>query len=167
MSSLRVGQGFDVHRFSGDPGRVLVLGGIVVEGAAGLVGHSDADVLSHALADAMLGAAGLGDLGEHFPDDAPEWAGASSIGLLSKVTEMVEASGLKVVNADCTVVCERPRLATHTAAMGSNLAAAVGAPVSVKAKRAEGLGALGRVEGIVSLAVVLLSSLSSPDGEAP
>ncbi len=157
MSSLRVGQGFDVHRFSGDPDRQLVLGGIVVEGAAGLKGHSDADVLSHALADAMLGGAGLGDLGEHFPDDEPEWAGASSIGLLAKVTEMLAASSLKVVNADCTVVCERPRLAHHTAAMSSSLRAVVGGHVSVKAKRAEGLGALGRVEGIACLAVVLLS----------
>jgi 2-C-methyl-D-erythritol 2,4-cyclodiphosphate synthase len=158
MSSLRVGQGFDVHRFSDDPARPLVLGGIELAGAAGLVGHSDADVLSHALADAMLGAAGLGDLGEHFPDDAPEWAGANSIGLLTKVTEMVAAKGMKVVNADCTVVCERPRLAAHTADMGSNLTAVVGAPVSVKAKRAEGLGALGRVEGIACLTVVLLNS---------
>src|ERR1700726_4851943 len=115
MSSLRVGQAFDVHRFSGDPGRALILGGIEIAGAAGLVGHSDADVLSHALADAMLGAAGLGDLGEHFPDDAPEWAGASSIGLLTTVTGLVTAKGMKVVNADCTVVCERPRLAAHTA----------------------------------------------------
>jgi 2-C-methyl-D-erythritol 2,4-cyclodiphosphate synthase len=156
MSSLRVGQGFDVHQFSADPDRQLVLGGIVVEGAAGLKGHSDADVLSHALADAMLGGAGLGDLGEHFPDDDPEWAGASSIGLLTKVAEMLVANGLKVVNADCTVVCEKPRLASHTAAMSSNLSGVVGAPVSVKAKRAEGLGALGRVEGIASLAVVLL-----------
>jgi 2-C-methyl-D-erythritol 2,4-cyclodiphosphate synthase len=165
MSALRVGQGFDVHRFSGDPGRHLVLGGIVVEGAAGLAGHSDADVLSHALADAMLGAAGMGDLGGHFPDDQPEWAGASSMGLLARVTEMVADSGLKAVNADCTVVCERPRLATHTDSMGSNLAAVIGAPVSVKAKRAEGLGALGRVEGIACLAVVLLCS-NSTEGEA-
>jgi len=158
ISALRIGQGFDVHRFSRDPDRPLVLGGVVVEGASGLIGHSDADVLSHALADAMLGAAGLGDLGEHFPDDAPEWAGASSIGLLTKVTELVGTSGLEVVNADCTVVCERPRLSRHTADMGSNLAAVVGAPVSVKVKRAEGLGALGRVEGIACLTVVLLSS---------
>lgn len=164
MRVARVGQGFDVHRFSGDPGRHLVLGGIVVDGASGLVGHSDADVLCHALADAMLGAAGLGDLGQHFPDDAPEWEGANSVDLLRRVAEMVAANGLTVVNADCTVVCERPRLAALTAAMGSNLAAVLGAPVSVKAKRAEGLGALGRVEGIASLAVVLLSST---DGVGP
>ena len=128
MSSLRVGQAFDVHRFSADPGRQLVLGGVVVEGAAGLTGHSDADVLSHALADAMLGGAGLGDLGEHFPDDAPEWAGASSIGMFTRVTEMVAAKGFKTVNADCTVVCERPRLANHTAKMASKLTEVVGAP---------------------------------------
>jgi 2-C-methyl-D-erythritol 2,4-cyclodiphosphate synthase len=165
MTALRVGQGFDVHRFSGDPGRHLVLGGIVVEGAAGLSGHSDADVLSHALADAMLGAAGMGDLGGHFPDDDPEWAGASSIGLLARVADMVAENGLKAVNADCTVVCERPRLAAHTESMGSSLAAVIGAPVSVKAKRAEGLGSLGRVEGIACLAVVLLCS-NSTEGEA-
>jgi 2-C-methyl-D-erythritol 2,4-cyclodiphosphate synthase len=165
MSALRVGQGFDVHRFSGDPGRQLVLGGIVVEGAAGLIGHSDADVLSHALAEAMLGAAGMGDLGGHFPDDEPEWAGASSIGLLARVAEMVADNGMKAVNADCTVVCERPRLAAHTDSMGSNLSAVIGAPVSVKAKRAEGLGSLGRVEGIACLTVVLLCS-NSTEGEA-
>jgi 2-C-methyl-D-erythritol 2,4-cyclodiphosphate synthase len=155
---LRVGQGFDVHRFSGDPGRSLVLGGVVVAGAPGLAGHSDADVVAHALADALLGAAGLGDLGERFPDTSPEWEGANSVGLLSRVVELVETSGLKALNADCTVVCERPRLAPHTAEMGLNLADVLGAPVSVKAKRAEGLGALGRVEGIACLAVALVSS---------
>ena len=106
----------------------------------------------------------MGDLGGHFPDDDPEWAGASSIGLLARVAEMVAENGLKAVNADCTVVCERPRLAAHTDLMGSNLAAVIGAPVSVKAKRAEGLGSLGRVEGIACLAVVLLCS-NSTEGE--
>jgi 2-C-methyl-D-erythritol 2,4-cyclodiphosphate synthase len=155
---LCVGQGFDVHRFSGDPGRTLVLGGVVVAGAPGLAGHSDADVVSHALADALLGASGLGDLGAHFPEDSPEWSGASSIGLLTRVVEMVASYGLGALNADCTVICERPRLAPHTAQMAVCLTEVIGAPVSVKAKRAEGLGALGRVEGIACVAVALLDS---------
>jgi len=157
-SALRVGQGFDVHRFSGDPGRALVLGGVTIPGAAGLVGHSDADVVAHALADAVLGALGLGDLGRHFPDSDPAWAGADSVGLLGRVSAMTHDAGMRVLNADCTVVCERPRLAEHTPSMADRLGAVLVAPVSVKAKRAEGLGALGRVEGIACLAVVLLAS---------
>jgi 2-C-methyl-D-erythritol 2,4-cyclodiphosphate synthase len=155
---LRIGQGFDLHRFSGDPGRALVLGGVTIPGAAGLAGHSDADVVAHALADALLGAAGLGDLGRHFPADDPSWAGADSLGLLAHVTALVEAEGMRLVNADCTVVCERPRLADFTEDMGARLGAVVRAPVSIKAKRAEGLGALGRVEGIACVAVALLSA---------
>ena len=155
----RIGQGFDIHRFSGDPGRPLVLGGVIVPGATGLAGHSDADVVAHALAEAMLGAAGLGDLGRHFPASDPAWAGADSMGLLERVASMVAADGMRLVNADCTVVCERPRLAEHTDDMAEGLQALLGAPVSVKAKRAEGLGALGRVEGIACLAVVLLAGV--------
>jgi len=154
---FRVGQGFDVHRFSGDPGRLLVLGGVTVPGAAGLAGHSDADVVAHAVAEALLGAAGLGDLGRHFPASDPAWAGADSLGLLERVASMVDDQGWHLVNADCTVVCERPRLAEHTDGMATCLGARLDAPVSVKAKRAEGLGALGRVEGIACLAVVLLA----------
>lgn len=161
---LRVGQGFDVHRFSGAPGRPLVLGGVTIPGVAGLAGHSDADVVAHALADALLGAAGLGDLGRHFPDTDPAWSGADSLVLLADVTAKVAAAGLRVVNADCTVVCERPRLAGHAAAMGERLAEIVGAPVSVKATSAEGLGALGRVEGIACLAVALVAEAP---GRAP
>jgi 2-C-methyl-D-erythritol 2,4-cyclodiphosphate synthase len=157
--SWRIGQGFDVHRFSGDPGRPLVLGGVTVPGAAGLAGHSDADVVAHAVAEALLGAAGLGDLGRHFPASDPTWAGADSMALLDQVSSMVGAAGMRLVNADCTVVCERPRLADHTDDMASRLGVLLGAPVSVKAKRAEGLGALGRVEGIACLAVVLLTAV--------
>jgi 2-C-methyl-D-erythritol 2,4-cyclodiphosphate synthase len=153
---VRIGQGFDIHRFSGDPGRPLVLGGVTVPGAPGLAGHSDADVVAHALAEALLGAAGLGDLGRHFPASDPAWAGADSMGLLDRVSSMVSGQGMRLVNADCTVVCERPRLADHTDDMARRLQDLLGAPVSVKAKRAEGLGALGRVEGIACLAVVLL-----------
>jgi 2-C-methyl-D-erythritol 2,4-cyclodiphosphate synthase len=159
VGSVRVGQGFDVHRFSGDPGRPLVLGGVTVPGAAGLAGHSDADVVTHALAEALLGAGGLGDLGRHFPASDPTWAGADSMVLLDQVASMVRSAGWSLLNADCTVVCERPRLADHTDDMARRLEALLGAPVSVKAKRAEGLGALGRVEGIACLAVVLIASV--------
>jgi 2-C-methyl-D-erythritol 2,4-cyclodiphosphate synthase len=159
-SPLRVGQGFDIHRFSGDPGRALVLGGVAVPGVAGLSGHSDADVVAHAVAEALLGAAGLGDLGHHFPDDDPTWAGVDSLDLLARVLSMVDANGMRPVNVDCTVVCEQPRLAELTDAMAERLGAVLEAPVSVKAKRAEGLGALGRVEGIACLAVVLLAPQS-------
>jgi 2-C-methyl-D-erythritol 2,4-cyclodiphosphate synthase len=164
---LRVGQGFDVHRFTGEPGRSLVLGGVVVAGAPGLAGHSDADVVSHAVADALLGAAGLGDLGGLFPDSSPEWEGANSMELLAKVVSLIGSSGFAPVNSDCTVVCERPRLALFTDEMASNLSGVTGAPVSVKAKRAEGLGALGRVEGIACLCVSLVSSLGGGFPESP
>jgi 2-C-methyl-D-erythritol 2,4-cyclodiphosphate synthase len=155
---LRIGQGFDVHRFSDDPGRPLVLGGVTVPEGQGLAGHSDADALAHALADALLGAAGLGDLGRHFPDTDPAYAGANSLELLGEVRAMVGRAGWRVVHADCTVVAERPRLAAFVDDMGSRLGARVGAPVSVKATRAEGLGAIGRAEGIACLAVALLEA---------
>ncbi|MHB1777703.1 MAG: 2-C-methyl-D-erythritol 2,4-cyclodiphosphate synthase [Acidimicrobiales bacterium] len=154
--TVRVGQGFDVHRFSDRPDRPLLLGGVRVTGARGLAGHSDGDAVAHALADALLGAAGLGDLGRHFPDDDPAWAGADSMALLGSVVATVAGAGWRPVNADCTVVAEAPRLAPHTAAMADRLAEVLGAPVSVKATRPEGLGAIGRVEGIACLAVVLL-----------
>ncbi|HXZ61704.1 MAG TPA: 2-C-methyl-D-erythritol 2,4-cyclodiphosphate synthase [Acidimicrobiales bacterium] len=153
---MRVGQGIDAHRFSEDPARPLVLGGVVIEGARGLEGHSDADAVCHALADAVLGALGLGDLGRHFPDTDPSWAGADSVALLAEVVRMAAAEGFACVNADCTVVAEAPRLAPHTAAMVERLGAVLGSPVSVKATRAEGMGALGRSEGIACLAVVLM-----------
>ena len=153
----RIGQGFDVHPFSDDGGRALVLGGVTIPGAAGLEGHSDADVVAHALADALLGAAALGDLGRHFPAEDPKWAGADSLGLLARVMSMVHGAGMRVVNADCTVVCERPRLADHLEDMERRLGPVVQAPVSVKAKRPEGMGALGRTEGIACLAVALLA----------
>jgi 2-C-methyl-D-erythritol 2,4-cyclodiphosphate synthase len=153
---VRIGQGIDVHRFSEDPHRPLVLGGVVIEGARGLGGHSDADAVCHALADAVLGAVGLGDLGRHFPDTDPVWEGADSVTLLTEVVRMAGGEGYRCTNADCTVVADTPRLAPHTPAMVERLRAVLGAPVSVKATRAEGLGALGRAEGIACLAVVLL-----------
>lgn len=154
--ALRVGEGFDVHPFSTDPTRPLVLGGVVIDGAPGLIGHSDADAIAHAITDALLGAAGLGDIGEHFPDTDPAWKGADSMKLLAATVAMVRAAGWSVANADTTVVLEAPKLAPHRPAMVERLQAVLGAPVSVKAKRAEKLGALGRREGIACFAVVLL-----------
>ncbi len=156
--SHRIGQGYDVHAFSDDPGRPLVLGGVTVEGASGLVGHSDADALSHAVADAVLGAAGLGDLGDHFPDTEEEWAGADSLTLLAGVVRLAADAGWSVVNVDATVVAERPKLGVLRPQMAERLSAVLGAPVSVKATTHEGLGALGRGEGIACLAVALVES---------
>jgi len=154
--AVRIGQGFDVHPFSPDPDRPLVLGGVRVEDGRGLAGHSDADVVAHAVTDALLGAAGLGDIGQHFPDTDAAWAGADSIDLLCRAVADVREAGWQPANVDCTVIAEAPRLAPHRPAMESRLTAAVGAPVTVKGKRAEGLGALGRNEGIACLAVALL-----------
>jgi 2-C-methyl-D-erythritol 2,4-cyclodiphosphate synthase len=165
--AVRIGQGLDVHRFSDDPGRPLVLGGVVVTGAGaqGLDGHSDADVVAHAIADAVIGAAGLGDLGRHAPDTDPRWKGADSMELLATMVELVRHHGWSPVNADCTVVAERPRLAPYVEQMSAKLAAVLGGPVNVKATTAERIGALGRSEGIACTAVVLLSSLAAPGGE--
>jgi 2-C-methyl-D-erythritol 2,4-cyclodiphosphate synthase len=156
VTTSRVGIGFDVHPFSDDPGRALVLGGIRVEGSPGLAGHSDADVVAHAVADALLGAAGLGDLGTLFPDNDPAWADADSCELLAAVVARVAAEGWTVANVDCSVVTEAPRLAPHKAAMEERLGGIIGAPVSVKPKRAETLGAVGRGEGMACLAVALI-----------
>lgn len=156
LPELRIGHGIDVHRFSGDPARPLVLGGVRIEGSPGLEGHSDADAAAHACADALLGAAGLGDIGLLFPDTDPAWAGADSLVLLAEVARRVTEAGWRVANVDCTLVCEAPRLAPHRDDMQARLGAAVGAPVSVKATRPEGLGALGRTEGILALAVALV-----------
>lgn len=153
----RVGLGFDVHPFA--PDRPLVLGGVEVPAERGLAGHSDADALAHAVADALLGALALGDLGQHFPDSDPRYRGISSLVLLREVVARVRARGGRVVNVDATVVAEAPRLAGHLDAMASCLAVTLdlGADrVSVKAKRAEQLGALGRHEGIAAMAVVLV-----------
>ncbi len=154
--NMRVGQGFDIHRFSDDPGRALVLGGVRFEGARGLHGHSDADVIAHAVTDALLGAAGLGDIGEHFPDTDPRWSGVDSLVLLRHTVALLKESGWRVGNVDCSVVCETPKLAPHRAAMQQRLGDAAGAPVTVKGRRAEGLGALGRQEGIACWAVAVI-----------
>ena len=153
---LRIGEGFDVHPFSPDPQRRLVLGGVHIPDAPGLVGHSDADAVSHAITDALLGASGLGDIGLHFPDTDPQWKGADSMQLLAATVALVRAEGWRIANVDSTVVLETPKLAPYRSAMVDRLSEVVGAPVSVKAKRAEQLGSLGRREGIAVFAVALL-----------
>ncbi len=157
MSDVRVGQGFDVHRFSDDPARSLVLGGVVFHGSPGLHGHSDADVVAHAVADALLGAAGLGDIGEQFPDTDPQLKGVDSLVLLAQAGTLVRADGWTIGNVDCSVVCDSPKLAPHRAEMQARLSQACGAPVTVKGRRPEGLGALGRQEGIACWAVAVMT----------
>jgi 2-C-methyl-D-erythritol 2,4-cyclodiphosphate synthase len=161
VSGGHVGIGFDQHRFASgaDRGRALVLGGVRFDEEPGLEGHSDADVVAHAVGDAMLGAAGLGDLGSHFPDSDERWAGADSLAILAQVTDLVAAAGLRLANADCTVVCEMPRIADRRGIMMERLSAAAAGPVHVKATRPEGLGSLGRVEGIACLAIALLEEI--------
>ncbi len=159
MTSLRNGHGYDVHPVSTDPDRVLVLGGVRFDDERGLVGHSDADVIAHACTDALLGAAGLGDIGSWFPDDDPALADADSVDLLRRAAEGVRAAGFAPVNVDCVVVCDRPKLAPHRDTMQGLLSSAVGAPVTVKGKRTEGVGSLGRGEGVIASAVALVEAL--------
>ena len=161
MTKLRVGIGFDQHPFANGPGRekALMLGGVRFEADRCLRGHSDADVVAHAVADAMLGAAALGDLGAHFPDTDQRWAGADSLVILVQVAALVMAAGLRLTNADCTVICEIPRIGDAREIMMERLSTAAGGPVHVKATRPEGLGSLGRVEGIACLATALLEEI--------
>ena len=145
-----------MHPFAEDESCPLVLGGVHLPGERGLAGHSDADVIAHAISDALLGAAALGDLGELFPDTDPQWKGIDSLKLLAEVMAHLDADGWSVVNVDCSVVLEAPKLKPHKRAMELKLGAVVRGPVSVKAKRAEGLGAIGRGEGVACWAVALL-----------
>jgi 2-C-methyl-D-erythritol 2,4-cyclodiphosphate synthase len=157
---FRVGQGFDSHPL--ESGRKLILGGVEIEHNAGLRGHSDADVAAHALANAILGALGEGDLGQHFPDSDPRYKGANSIALLGSVWQRASALGWDLVNADVTIVAAKPKLAPHLPQMRTRLAAALGvdgARLNIKASNPEGLGALGRGEGIASVAIVMLQAL--------
>jgi 2-C-methyl-D-erythritol 2,4-cyclodiphosphate synthase len=178
--TLRTGQGIDMHRFdsgSYHPGNTdpthpedpadlarqadrLVLGGVRIPFHKGLVGHSDADVVTHAVTDALLGAAGLGDIGCHFPDTDPKWSGADSMEMLSQVMAMLHDHSFSVVNADVTIIAERPMLSPHIPSIQSRLAGVTGGHVNVKATRPEGLGSLGQGEGIACLANVLLSGAS-------
>jgi len=154
--TMRVGLGFDVHPFSDDPERRLVLGGVELPGERGLAGHSDADVVAHAVADALLGAAGLGDLGEHFPDTDMAWKDAESLTLLARVADLVRGAGWQPANVDCSVVLDAPKLAPHRRGMEERLGRAAGAPITVKPRRAEGLGSLGRGEGVACWAIALI-----------
>jgi len=152
---VRVGIGYDIHPLV--PGRPLVVGGVRIEHSKGLDGHSDADVLTHAVIDAVLGAAGLGDIGTHFPADDPEFANASSLDMLSSAVAMLLDAGYVVANVDCTVIAQEPRLHAHLAAMSRNLAARLGIlNVNVKGKSPEGLGALGQGAGIAAQAVATI-----------
>lgn len=158
MIDIRVGQGFDIHKFADAPieGRVLILGGVSFPGEPVLVGHSDADVIAHAAADALLGAAGLGDIGQHYPDTDPAWKGADSLAILRDVVSKVTAGGWRIGNIDCSVVCEAPKIAPVGEEMVRLLSAAAGAPVTVKGRRAEGIGAIGRREGIACFASAVI-----------
>jgi 2-C-methyl-D-erythritol 2,4-cyclodiphosphate synthase len=160
-----VGQGYDVHRLVA--GRELWLGGERIPFECGLEGHSDADVLLHALGDALLGACGLGDLGRHFPPDDPRWQGAASSDLLRRIVEMARQAGWRVVNCDLTLIAEAPKLAPYRGAIAGRVAGILGVEpgaVGLKATTNEGLGSIGRGEGMAALAVVLVEC-AAPDGE--
>jgi 2-C-methyl-D-erythritol 2,4-cyclodiphosphate synthase len=154
---MRVGQGFDVHAFA--DGRKLMMGGVEIPHARGLLGHSDADVLLHAICDALLGAAGLGDIGQHYPDNAPQYADVDSRILLRNTAAKLKALRFKVVNIDATIIAEAPRMAPHIPRMIGNIAADLGiepAAINVKATTTERLGFVGRDEGIAAMAVALI-----------
>ena len=161
MNGFRVGQGYDVHALV--PGRRLIIGGVDIPHTHGLLGHSDADVLLHALTDALLGAAGLGDIGRHFPDTDDRFAGADSLVLLREAAARVRAAGFEICNLDATVVAQAPRLAPHVPLMIERISAALDiAPgcVNIKGKTTERLGFIGRSEGIEAQAIALLSAAS-------
>ncbi|MGH7877205.1 MAG: 2-C-methyl-D-erythritol 2,4-cyclodiphosphate synthase [Candidatus Dormibacteraceae bacterium] len=158
---MRVGIGYDTHRLG--PGRSLVLGGVSIDHPAGLEGHSDADSLIHAVIDAIFGAGGLGDIGQHFPDIDPALAGIDSAQLLAAAARKVAEAGYQLINVDAVVIAQEPRLGPHLGAMAENIAAALGvdrARVSVKATSPERMGALGRSEGIAAQAVALLEEIA-------
>lgn len=154
---VRVGQGVDLHRWSDDPERRLVLGGVTFADTPGLAGHSDADAVAHACADALLGAAGLGDIGQHFPDTDPQWKGADSVAILAEVARRVRTEGWEPGNVDCSVVLDAPKLAPVRQQMIDILTQAVGAPVTVTGRRSEGIGSLGRREGVIAFAVAVVT----------
>lgn len=161
MAGIRIGQGFDVHAFA--PGDHVMLGGVRIPHSHGLKAHSDGDVALHALADALLGALALGDIGHFFPDTDPAWRGADSAVLLQKVHEQVAAAGYRLGNADLTLIAQRPRMAEHIPAMRARIAALLKADpgqISVKATTTEKLGFTGREEGIAVTAVVLLEPVA-------
>jgi len=159
---MRIGTGYDVHRLV--EGRKLIIGGVDIPHEKGLLGHSDADVLLHAICDALLGAAALGDIGRHFPDTEPRFKGISSMKLLGEVGRLLEEKGFRVNNIDATIVAERPKMAPHIATMAANIAAALRIDVSavnVKATTTEGLGFAGRGEGIASCAACTIANIGT------
>jgi 2-C-methyl-D-erythritol 2,4-cyclodiphosphate synthase len=163
---IRIGQGFDVHALV--PDRKLILGGVEIAHPRGLRGHSDADALLHAITDAVLGACALGDIGQHFPDSDPRWAGADSRVLLREAVRLAAEAGYGLINVDSTIMAEAPKMAPHIPAMVANIAADLGIPanyVSVKAKTGEGLGAIGRAEGISAQAIVLVGLMGDEDDD--
>ncbi len=156
---MRIGQGFDIHALA--EGRKLIIGGVTIPYERGLLGHSDADVLLHAICDALIGAAALGDIGKHFPDTDPRYAGIDSRKLLREVVALLQSRGYRVVNVDSTVIAQAPKLAPYILAMRENIAADLGVAVgdvNVKAKTAERMGAVGRGEGMIAEAVVLIQA---------
>jgi 2-C-methyl-D-erythritol 2,4-cyclodiphosphate synthase len=162
---VRIGQGFDIHALT--VGRRLVIGGVEIPYEKGLAGHSDADVLLHAITDALLGALALGDIGTHFPDSDPQYRDTDSRRLLRAAADLIRGRGCRVVNVDATIIAQAPKLAPHIAAMQANIAADIGAArgsVSIKAKTAEALGAVGRGEGIAAQAVVLIECETPESG---
>lgn len=163
---MRIGQGFDVHALV--EGRALIIGGVTIPFERGLAGHSDADVLLHALCDALIGAAGLGDIGRHFPDTDPRYKGIDSRELLRAVVRLLHERNCSVINIDATIIAQAPKMAPHIPAMRANIAADLGVPVdevNIKAKTAEKLGFVGRGEGIVAEAVALIRrGVATPGG---
>jgi 2-C-methyl-D-erythritol 2,4-cyclodiphosphate synthase len=158
---MRVGIGYDSHRFA--KGRKLILAGVEIEHPVGLAGHSDADAVSHAITDAMLGAAALGDIGTHFPPSDNRWKDANSLDLLKRASELLTQNHFKVVNVDVVVICEAPKIGPHTAAMRTKLAHVLGVPfsaVSIKGKTNEGMGWIGAGEGIATMATVLIETVA-------
>ena len=156
MSTFRIGQGFDVHPFSEDSDRPLIIGGEILPGP-GLDGHSDADLLAHATADALLGAAGLGDIGQRFPDTDSSFSNANSMKLLKNVAEALKEDGWEICNVDCNVILEVPKLAPYKNNIQDRMSEILNAPVTVKGRRSEGLGFIGKGEGAACLVVALIS----------
>ena len=160
MSTIRIGQGFDVHQLV--EGRQLIIGGVTIPYDKGLLGHSDADVLLHAICDALIGAAALGDIGKHFSDSDPRYKNIDSRVLLRNVHSLLESNGYKIINIDATIIAQAPKMAPHIPAMISNIAQDLNIHISninIKAKTAERLGAIGRQEGIVAEAVCLIERM--------
>lgn len=161
---MRIGHGYDSHRFA--EGRKLILGGVEIPAPRGLDGHSDADAVAHAVTDALLGAAGLGDIGRHFPPSDPQWNDADSLDLLARVVHLLEGRNYQVVNVDVTIVTEHPRIGPHVPAMQARLSAVLGIAadhISIKGKSNEGLGWIGRGEGLAAFAVALVDRMEGID----